>query len=272
MVLLWSVCVCVYVCVRVVSIRLAHHRDNLPRGGAFLTSVVSCFPQKAQSSPLWCLPSGTLVMPTRFWSVMNQREMFTTSRAISKHTSSLIFHISQSCPLSHFLFHKLSSALLGGHPQGPLLPFNVFLCSSCRACLWTAFWAPGLLWERDLWRPKASQGSGQAKLWLLGLLSTPQEAFQPYLSVSLLGGWCEISCCLWQTKQNTINDSHSQPRHAPASLGWGRILWAGFIIKLEHAQGSHGKPVTHANSQVPHPEMLIQRDPEICIFNKLLGA
>lgn len=69
----------------------------------------------------------------RFWSVMKQREMFTTSRAISKHTSSPIFHVSRSYPFSYSFFHGPSSASPGGHLQVPLLPRLVFLWSSCRA-------------------------------------------------------------------------------------------------------------------------------------------
>lgn len=68
----------------------------------------------------------------RFWSVTKQREMFTTSRAISKHTSSPTLRLPRPCLLSHCLLHK-PSRLGSGHPQGPLftkrLPFSSGRCA-----------------------------------------------------------------------------------------------------------------------------------------------
>ena len=165
-------CVCVYVCVcvrereTIKSTRLVHHRDDLPMGGAFLTPFMSCFPQEAQGCPLWCYFQALWSCQPRFWSVTKQREMFTTSRAISEHTSSLTFPITLShllpCPL-----YKPSSASLGGHSQGPLLPFAVFLGASCQAC--TVDCLPG-----------ASHAVGRAELWHLGLLSSLSGLSAPH--------------------------------------------------------------------------------------------
>lgn len=133
MVLPWSVCVCACVCEH------CEHESRTPRRpsshGVELSSHPFCSASHKRHRAL-CSDASVQTLKScqpRFWSVTKQK-MFTTSRAISKHTSSLTVHVSRSCPLAHLLFRKPSSPSLGGHLQVPLLPFKVFLLFSCQAC------------------------------------------------------------------------------------------------------------------------------------------
>lgn len=92
MVLPWSVCVCV----TIVSVKLVTTEMISPRGRAVLIPLCLASHKRHRAlrshgyfQALWSCQS-------RFWSVTKQREMFTTSRAISKHTSSLTSSISSS--------------------------------------------------------------------------------------------------------------------------------------------------------------------------------
>lgn len=80
-------------------------------------TFMSCFPQRhgalcshAYFQALWsCQP--------RFWSVTKQRDMFTTSRAISKHTSSRPF-TSPVPPALPFAVPQALTASVGGACRG----------------------------------------------------------------------------------------------------------------------------------------------------------
>lgn len=89
MVLPWSVCARACACVTVVSVEPVTTETTCPWGGADPTPL-----RPASHRRHGALRSHTCVQAfqscqPRFWSVTRRREMFTTSRAICKHTSSL---------------------------------------------------------------------------------------------------------------------------------------------------------------------------------------
>lgn len=144
MVLPWSVClcVCVCVCVTTVSIRLVTTETIFPRGGAVFTPLRPASHERHRELSALA-PTFRHFGPcqSRFWSVTKQREMFTTSRAISAHTSSPTLPLPQSCPLSPVPAHKRCRPV-GRPAQAPLLPCAVRLpLLLLPLLLWTACWA-----------------------------------------------------------------------------------------------------------------------------------
>lgn len=160
--------------VTIVSISPGNTGD-LPVGWSCPHTFMSCFPQRHGAlcshvyfQALWsCQP--------RFWSVTKQREMFTTSRAISKHTSSQPF-TSPVPPALPFALPQALTASLGGARRGHFFPLPSSFVPPA-----LVQWTDGLLGSRlalCLGTQKA-QGSGPGKSTTLRTVPHREWPFGP---------------------------------------------------------------------------------------------
>lgn len=110
-----SLSLCVYVCATIVSIRLVTTEMIFPWGGAVFTPLCPASHERHRALCSRAYLQALWSCQSRFWSVTKLRKMFTTSRAISAHTSSQTFHLFLSCPLFHVLSHKPCRSCGGTH-------------------------------------------------------------------------------------------------------------------------------------------------------------
>lgn len=161
--------------------------------------------------------------------VCDETEMFTTSRAISEHTSSL-----NSClpvPAPHLFPHE-------PHPPPQVVitdatSFNVFLCSGHIECA-------------DDWpRTQASPGSSSRTQCSPSL----SRVLVPLNSLILVLV-CGLLWLLW-TKSISVIDSLG-------TLDGMGVTPLYLLLNMSLNNRDHlESPLTNANSQVPHSEMLI---------------